>query len=146
MTTEPLTWVRAKRPLIGIKLRKPKSITRKMIDRWDVCFEGITWFNLVCTPAGRFPLTGEFVDQAFSKPTYEVRFKTVWFSWLAIRVFSDLSKQTTDKPLANRVLNAKLNEFQSAVTRVGLKELPYGLLMIEQAQLGHLFIQSIDDL
>lgn len=140
------TWQRTKRPLTGMKLRKPKSITRAMLDRWDICFEGITWFNHVA-PRGRFLLTEQFIDEAFSRHTVDIRFKTVWLGWLAIRLFTDLSRQTDGNATANRALNAKLREYSAAITRVNLKrDLPQGLLMIEQARLAHLLINMLSEL
>ena len=139
------TWERARHPLTGVKLRKPKSITRKMLERWDICYEAIVWFDKVAVRR-QFPLTNEFVEKAFSKRVFEMRFRTVWFSWLAIRLFSDLSKQCQDNATANRALNAKLQSFQAAVTVVSLKEMPEGIRAIEHARLGQMFIRILDEL
>jgi len=139
------TWDRVRHPMTGMKLRKPKSITRKMVERWDICYEGVVWFDHIA-PSGQFPLNDTFIEQAFSRRIVEMRFKTVWFSWLAIRVFSALSKQTKGNVTANRALNAKLKEFMAAVTLVSLRDLPEGLRAIEHARLGQLFVRILGEL
>ena len=139
------TWERVKRPMTGMRLRKPKSITRNMLERWDICHEGMVWFDHVTT-SDKFPLTNEFIEQAFSRRVTDMRFRTVWFSWLAIRLFSDLSKQTTGNAAANRVLNAKLKEFMASVTLVSLRDLPEGIRAIEHARLGSMLVRILNEL
>ena len=140
------TWERVRRPFTGVVLKKPKLITVRMLEKWDVCHEGIVWFKLATTPRKNFPLTYDHVEDAFSRRIVEQRFRTVWFSWLAIRIFSDLSRQTLGNAAANRVLNTKLKEFMASVTVVSLNEYPQGILLIEQARLGQMLIRIIDEL
>lgn len=138
------TWERSTRPLSGVKLRKPRSITLKMLERWDVCYDAHAWFKQAVGARGYFPFDDAAIDRIFGKYTTALGFRTSWLIAMNNILLREFASQVEVNTTAYRVINKLRAEFNASVTASDLQNISPMLRNEEYAKLAKAWIKLIN--
>lgn len=115
----------------GLKLPKPKVLTLKMLEQWDVCYEGHAWFKARGTSVD---LDDKSIQKFMEQVRVGDRFKTVWLITLCNMILGRYALDVKTHTARVAINNVRA-DFVAQVTAVNLQDLPSDVLLAEQIRL-----------